>query len=68
MIRGFDHPGDYANLNSYQLRDGTFMRARNLFEWQLQNPQGEIVQSGRAGNVAQARLDGRAAERQNRGK
>ena len=23
MIRGFDHPGDYANLNSYQLRDGT---------------------------------------------
>jgi hypothetical protein len=45
-----------------------FMRARNLFEWQLQNPQGEIVQSGRAGNVAQARLDGRAAERQNRGK
>jgi hypothetical protein len=22
-IRGFDHPGDYANLNSYQLRDGT---------------------------------------------
>jgi len=26
MIRGFDHPGDYANLNSCQLRDGAAAR------------------------------------------
>ena len=26
MISEVDHPGDYATLNSYQLRDGTAMR------------------------------------------
>jgi hypothetical protein len=36
----------------------------NLYEWHIQNAQGEVFDSGRAPTVAQARLDGLQAIKQ----
>jgi hypothetical protein len=33
-------------------------KRRNLYEWHLQNGQGEVVDIGRAASIVQARLDG----------